>query len=335
MFSAKNAVLFLIPFIGFSFASTIIANSTELNQCTLCHTDPGLIDELTEEAIMYGEDAPEISSKQKGNGYQVKQAPFDLYEKVLVQESFLSSIHGQIPCQLCHLGDPDSTDPETAHLGMIKDPSLNSEETCGQCHEDITSEAVNSLHMNPAPLYATLGKRCSREQVDTLKKAALQGQCLSCHQGSCGSCHVSRPDVTGGGLREGHIFTKNPDFVYQCLPCHTSPTGTDFIGKKGKGDVHYRMYQMTCSSCHSGQELHASANGAKDRYHFEQRPQCIDCHENISNGPIPEHVTHKNVSCYVCHAAPFKTVPPVTWEQTEMESHIHSPLLRQKISKLD
>jgi len=38
-----------------------MANELELNQCTLCHTDPDLIDELTEEAIMYGEDAPEIS----------------------------------------------------------------------------------------------------------------------------------------------------------------------------------------------------------------------------------------------------------------------------------
>jgi 3-mercaptopyruvate sulfurtransferase SseA len=306
MFSAKSAALFLIPFIGFSFALVNIANSSEQSQCALCHTDPDLIDELTEEAIMYGDDIPEISSRQKGKGYQVQQAPFDLYEKVLVNESFLSTTHGQIPCQLCHLGDPDSTDPETAHRGMIKDPSLDSEKTCGQCHEDITSGATNSLHMNPAPLYATLKKRCSREQMDTLEEAVLQSQCLSCHQGSCGSCHVSRPNVSGGGLRDGHIFKKKPDFVYQCLPCHTSPTGTDFIGKKGKGDVHYRKYQMTCSSCHSGEEMHAEASGTQDRYHFEQRIQCIDCHEDLSKGPIPEHVLHKNVSCYVCHAAPYQ-----------------------------
>ncbi len=306
MFSAKNIALYFIPFLSFLFIPAAMANELELNQCTLCHTDPDLIDELTEEAIMYGEDAPEISPKQMGMGYGVKQAPFDLYEKVLVKEEFLSSPHGQIPCQLCHLGNPDSTDPDTAHLGMLRDPSLNSEKTCGQCHEEISAEAVNSLHMNPAPLYNTLGKRCSREQMDTLEQTTLQAQCLSCHQGSCGSCHVSRPDISGGGLREGHIFNKKPDFIDQCFPCHTSPTGTDFIGKKGKGDVHYRKYKMTCSSCHSGQEMHASSGDAKNRYHFDQRPQCIDCHDNITDGPIPEHVLHQNVSCHVCHAAPYQ-----------------------------
>ncbi len=306
MFSTKTATLFLLSFLGLAFFSVPAASSSELSQCALCHIDSGLIDELTEEAIMYGDDKPEVSSLQKGKGYMVQQAPFDLYEKVLVSESFLSSTHGQIPCQLCHLGDPDTSNPEKAHQGMIKDPSLDSDNTCGQCHQDIVSMAAKSLHMDPAPLYRALNKRCSTSQVETLEQGTLQGQCLSCHQGSCGSCHVSRPKVSGGGLRDGHIFSKKPDFVFQCLPCHTSPTGTDFTGKKGKGDVHYRSHQMTCSDCHTGKELHASADGARDRYHFEQRIQCTDCHENISEGPIPEHVTHTNVSCYVCHAAPYQ-----------------------------
>lgn len=306
MFSTKNTAFLLISLLLFSFMPATSINGAELSQCALCHTNPDLMDELTEEAIMYGEDEPETSSRQVGKGYGVKRAPFDLYEKILVSESFLSSPHGQIPCQLCHLGNPESSDPATAHAGMLKDPSLSSAETCGQCHEDIVSNAVNSLHINNTPLYASLEKRCSREQIDRLKEATLPGQCLSCHQGSCGSCHVSRPDISGGGLREGHLFKKKPDFIDQCLPCHTSPTGTDFIGKNGKGDVHYRKHKMTCSSCHSGSELHASAGKAQDRYHLEQRPQCIDCHSSISNGPIPEHVIHKNVSCYVCHAAPYQ-----------------------------
>jgi thiosulfate/3-mercaptopyruvate sulfurtransferase len=302
----KSAFFLSLSLMGMFFISSSPVQATEENQCTICHTDPGLIDELTEEAIMYGEGDPEISPKQKGKGYGVKQAPFDLYEKVLVDEAFLASLHGQIPCQLCHGGDPDATDPENAHKGLLKDLSLNAMETCGQCHDQISSQAVDSLHMNPAVLFATLGKRCSREQMDTLKTAALQQQCLTCHEGSCGSCHVSRPDVTGGGLRKGHLFSKTPDFVYQCLPCHTAPTGNDFIGKKGKGDVHYRKYQMTCVSCHPGEEMHASASGAKNRYEFDPLPQCTDCHEGISNGPIPEHVTHQNVSCSVCHAGPYQ-----------------------------
>ena len=306
MFSARTAILSLIPVFCFLLLPVSLTYSAEQNQCALCHVDTDRIDELTEEAISFGDDLPEISSMQQGTGYRVKQAPFDLYEKVLVSEDFLSSTHGKIPCQLCHLGNPDSNDPDTAHAGMVSDPSINSQETCGQCHGDITETAVYSLHLNPAPLYATVEKRCSKEQMDTLKEAALEQQCLSCHQGSCGSCHVSRPDVSGGGLRSGHLFTKKPDFVYQCLACHSHPTGNDFIGKNGKGDIHYRKHKMTCSSCHSSQELHASADGAGGRYHVEQRTQCISCHEEVSEGPIPEHVLHKTLSCSVCHAAPYQ-----------------------------
>lgn len=306
MSSAKRFVFLCLLCLTLALVPATMTSAAEGNQCALCHTDPDLIDELTEEAISYGDEVPEISPQQQGKGYGVKRAPFDLYEKVLVDESFLSSIHGQIPCQLCHLGDPKSSDPERAHKGMIKDPSLVSDQSCGQCHDGITRTAADSLHMNPGPLLRTLKKRCSKEQYDTLKDTVISEQCLSCHQGSCGSCHVSRPDVAGGGLRKGHLFQKSPDFLYQCLPCHTAPTGTDFIGKKGPGDVHYRRFQMGCSSCHSGQELHRAAGDAKDRYHLDGRPQCIDCHAGISDGPIPEHVTHKSLSCYVCHAAPYQ-----------------------------
>ncbi len=307
MVSTKHLILFFLPLLSLTLADTALCEPLGQNQCVLCHTNEELIDTLTEDAIIFGEDAQEVSDLQQGSGYLVKQAPFDLYEKILVHEDFLSTPHGQIPCQLCHLGDPDSSDPEAAHRGMVADPSINSEDTCGQCHGDITESAINSLHINPAPLYNSIDKRCSKEQADTLKDTVLKEQCLTCHQGSCGSCHVSRPKVVGGGLRSGHLFKKTPDFRYQCLPCHTHPTGTDFIGKNGKGDVHYRKYKMTCSACHSGEELHASAEGAENRYHVQELPKCIDCHGNILKGDIPEHTLHKDtVSCSVCHSAPYQ-----------------------------
>lgn len=306
MFSAKTSILFcsvLLLSPTFIFHS---ATATELTQCAICHTDSELMDELTEEAISFGEDDSEVSTMQHGKGYGVKKAPFDLYEKMLVDETFLQSTHGKIPCHLCHQGNPDSADPVTAHQGMLRDPSLDSETTCGQCHADISKSGKDSLHMNPSPLYQTLGKRCSAEQLTKLKESILDTQCLSCHQGSCGSCHVSRPDVIGGGLQKGHFFNKKPDFIYTCLPCHTSPTGNDFIGKQGSGDIHYRKYNMNCTSCHGAKELHAAANKDDTRYHFEAKIECIDCHEKVTNDSIPEHVLHKNVSCAVCHAAPYQ-----------------------------
>ncbi len=306
MVSAKTfvqicSVLFLLV-----LPVCLSAVAAELTQCAICHIDSSLMDELTEETIMFGEDDSEISPMQHGKGYGVKKAPFDLYEKMLVAEDFLQSSHGQIPCHLCHRGNPDSDKPNIAHTGLISDPSLDSEATCGQCHADISKSSSTSLHTQASPLYYTLGKRCSTEQLAKLKNSILDSQCLTCHQGSCGSCHVSRPDVAGGGLQKGHFFNKNPDFVFTCLPCHTSPTGTDFIGQKGSGDIHYRKYKMTCTSCHGGNELHTAAVKGEDRYHFSAKIACTNCHEDVSNGEIPEHVLHKNVSCAVCHATPYQ-----------------------------
>ncbi len=306
MFSTKSFVFLCSALFLFATPGFGSAIAAELTQCAICHIDSSLMDELTEEAIMFGEDDSEISPKQHGKGYGVIKAPFDLYEKMLVAEDFLQSPHGQIPCQLCHQGNPDSDDPIIAHEGLVSDPSLDSETTCGQCHAEISKSGSASMHMQASPLYKTLGKRCSTDQLTKLKSSILDKECLTCHQGSCGSCHVSRPDVAGGGLQKGHFFSKKPDFVYTCLPCHTSPTGTDFIGKKGSGDIHYRKYKMTCISCHGGEELHTAAKKGEDRYHFSAKAECIDCHEAISNGPIPEHVLHPNVSCAVCHAAPYQ-----------------------------
>ena len=306
MFSGKTSVLFCAALFLLTPLVLRPVQAAELTQCAICHTDDELMDELTEEAIMFGEDEDEISPMQHGKGYGVKKAPFDLYEKMLVDEDFLQSTHGQIPCHLCHKGNPDSDDPAVAHEGLLSDPSLDSETTCGQCHADISDNGNDSLHMKPGPLYATLDKRCSADQLSKLNDSILDRQCLSCHQGSCGSCHISRPDVVGGGLQKGHFFNKKPDFVYNCLPCHTAPTGNDFIGKKGSGDIHYRKYNMTCTSCHGGEELHAAAKEGDNRYHFSEKAECIDCHEAVSDDPIPEHVLHKNVSCAVCHAAPYQ-----------------------------
>lgn len=306
MFSAKSSPFFLVFFL---LVACLIANplkGAEITQCALCHIDAELMDELTEDAIMFGEDEPETSSLQQGNGYGVKKAPFDLYEKKLVDERFLNSPHGQIPCHLCHMGNPDSDDPGTAHQGLAADPSKNSSQTCGQCHEAIVLSAENSLHMNPQALFATLSKRCSPDQIAELGSSVLENQCQSCHQVTCGSCHVSRPDVSGGGLQQGHLFTKTPDPISTCMTCHTAPTGNDFIGKKGSGDIHYRKHKMGCIACHNKEELHSSAAEGDNRYHFPKKIECIDCHSNVADGPIPEHVIHTNVSCAVCHAAPYQ-----------------------------
>jgi 3-mercaptopyruvate sulfurtransferase SseA len=304
---------FRIPFyflaVSVFLLSPIQALSAEqsLSSCAICHTDDDAIDELTSAAIVDAE-GPDMSDLQLGAGCQVKQAPFDLYEKVLVDPDFLESVHGKVSCEKCHGGDPTSDDPDKAHEGMVRDPSLeNSERACGECHDRIVNTAKESLHSIADPLMNSLKERCSEEQWNKLNSDdGLKRQCLSCHNNSCGTCHVSRPDITGGGLNNGHMFQAKPDFIYQCAACHTIPIAGDFFGTYSEGDVHYRDGRMVCIDCHGGEEMHASGKKVKDRYHLPELPKCIDCHQDLEQGPIRHHEIHAGlVDCTVCHSQQY------------------------------
>jgi len=284
------------------------ARAAALSGCAKCHTDGDRLDELTAKIIT--ETVPaEKSPLQQGQGCVATPAPFDLYEKILVKPTFLETTHGKKPCQDCHKGNPESDDPATAHQGMVRDPSLaDPEAACGSCHGDIVKTAKDSLHTRPTVLLDTMRKRCTPQQWQTMQeKQVAERHCLTCHTASCGTCHVSRPVAAGGGLVEGHVFKKTPEFVYQCASCHTVPVANDFTGDSSLGDVHYRDAHMVCTDCHGGQEMHALGLGVQGRDQLPQRSHCTDCHKNLEQGPIRLHdATHlKKMTCTVCHAQAY------------------------------
>jgi 3-mercaptopyruvate sulfurtransferase SseA len=307
----RSFMFFLILFSAIS-ALSLISNvpavqATELTSCAKCHIDEDILDELTEEIIAEAED-PDISDLQAGRGCGVKQAPFDAFEKNIIDEDFLATIHGQIACNECHKGNPKGETPEEAHKGMVKDPSLdNLEAACAKCHYKITKNAGKSLHTSPETMLKLLKERSSPDQWEDMHDKATSQHCFSCHISSCGSCHVSRPDVTGGGLMNGHLFKKKPDFVYQCASCHTIPMANDYTGLLSLGDVHYRNGRMVCTDCHKANEMHASGVNVKDRYHLPEMPNCTDCHQDLEQGAIRTHGIHsETVACHVCHSQAYQ-----------------------------
>ena len=79
-------------------------------------------------------------------------APLELYEKIYVKPSFLETEHGQIACEECNGGDPKDSNWQTAHKGVVKDPTFtDADRVCGECHEEIIYTAKNSLHYTLAP----------------------------------------------------------------------------------------------------------------------------------------------------------------------------------------
>ena len=232
--------------------------------------------------------------------------PLEPQQKVLVSEDFLSTDHGDIGCENCHGGDPDSNQKALAHEQMDPSPSINNpEEACGECHEEIVATATDSLHATLATFPAVLKRRANMDKWAHVDEAR-QNHCASCHT-SCGGCHVSRPPSAQKGFVNGHVFQKHSDPLNQCTACHGSRVGNEFYGMRGQGDVHAAKAGMDCVSCHTADEMHAAApEQAVSRYELKEMPACTDCHKNLRVGSVREHTIHNDkVQCQVCHSQTY------------------------------
>lgn len=232
--------------------------------------------------------------------------PLEPQEKVLLSPDFLDSEHGEIGCEACHGGDPSANDKGGAHSGLVPNPSISDPvQACGECHEEITATAPNSLHTTLSPFTTILKSRSDTDTWETVEKAR-ERHCGYCHT-SCGGCHVNRPQNVGSGFVNGHVFNRRPDLLNQCTACHGSRVGNEFLGKRGQGDVHAFKGDMGCVACHRAEEMHAAApEGIKDRYHLKEQVRCTDCHKDLAYGSIRDHNIHiGKVQCQVCHSQTY------------------------------
>jgi len=238
----------------------------------------------------------------------------ELYEKIYVKPAFLTTDHGKIACEPCHGGDPEDDDWQTAHKGLIRDPTYPDPTTaCGECHEEIVASAVSSLHFTPRPMKQAIEQRTGNENPAALKSidAAINRHCFTCHA-SCGQCHVSRSDYAAGGLLAAHRFIKTPSMDTTCASCHGGRVHGEYTGIQDdyEADVHYVDEDMTCMDCHKASEMHASAEGVKTRFDLPERPTCQTCHPDAvtENAAVRSHAVHQGrVACQVCHAQAGKS----------------------------
>ena len=237
----------------------------------------------------------------------------ELHEKVFVDPDFLDTEHGQLGCTACHGGNAQNPDWQTAHQGVIKDPSYpDPTKACGGCHEEICAENRASLHITLAPYNRTILARMDTTSHETMSTvtSAMETHCMNCHS-SCGQCHVSRPHSVDGGFVEGHLFQKKPPMATNCTSCHGSRLEKEYTGKNEgfTADVHYGKRYMKCIACHKGSEMHGVNGQAPSRYQAANIPACIDCHADaISEKPKTEiHRTHvAKLECHVCHSVSYK-----------------------------
>lgn len=237
------------------------------------------------------------------------------HEKMFVDPAFAEDAnHGSIGCHECHGGNPAEPDYLAAHNGVVRDPTFpDPGPVCGDCHPDIVEKSRASLHATLHPFTRMIDARSGSDSPEqhVIVDKTRQAHCGACHS-SCGQCHVSRPTYVGGGLLNMHFFERNPPWREVCTACHGSRIEKEYLGEN-KGvppDVHWRKRFFRCIKCHSGEEMHADASGAANRYQAPDAPKCIQCHASIYDDAAPsaeQHRMHKDkLSCQVCHAVSYK-----------------------------
>jgi len=233
--------------------------------------------------------------------------PLEVWEKVFVKDAeFLQSTHGKVGCVICHGGDSRNGEKELAHVGLVADPS---EGNCNTCHKDIAHVNEMSLHATLSGMKSALEARGGNLEEGSPLATAFDNHCQQCHT-TCGQCHVSRPDEMEGGLVSGHRFRETPSMQYNCVACHGSRVGDEYLGKNTgvPGDIHWLKGGMTCSDCHS-QELHGSGEALDTRFHNPATVKCEDCHQDVwtNTANNPQHEQHlSDLSCQVCHSVAYK-----------------------------
>lgn len=288
----------------------------EINECLLCHANKQALMDTASPVII-------VESENSGESLGGEVAPLESWEKVLVDEAaFLATVHGKIDCQACHQGI-QSPDKEIAHSDLIPYPSDDPETFCGKCHPNLTAAAENSLHATLDGFWTVLESRGVPEDHPQAEEM-FGDHCASCHA-SCGDCHVSRPTSVDGGFIDGHVFNAVPSMTDNCIACHGSRVGNEYLGNHEdlKADTHFRQGQMTCVDCHTGQEMHGVTTSCQDchqgpeineipppnhRYDGLQTPSCESCHSKVKAGNDNNllHEIHPGtMSCQVCHSVSY------------------------------
>lgn len=245
--------------------------------------------------------------------------PMAAWERVWIDADMYSQdLHSLINCTQCH-GGQAVDDMTLAHTDMVERPAKNPE-TCGACHTDVTPASLNSLHSTLAGYDTVLYDRSIPENHPALEEAEAN-HCNSCHT-TCGDCHISQPYSVGGGLLDGHAYVQTPPMSQTCTACHGSRVKNEYFGlNEGfPSDVHFRE-RMSCSDCHTADEIHGVGITAEHRYDGAQEPNCETCHqEQIGVGSgIEQHEIHGTeiLSCQSCHSVEYTNCTNCHVEKTD------------------
>lgn len=221
--------------------------TSQSESCETCHLDP-------ENLIRVGADESELDR------LTIEQPP--------------EAAHTHIGCVICHWGEGETEDVETAHATLTTDPGLGDCEVCLACHHDMPDIFPGDRLQTPHNSVVH-GHEADVHCSDCHSEAAhgfdpMSGE-MFCPMEVCLGCH-----------QELQLESEFED----CSVCHTSPH--DLV--------------MQCDVCHQSVEIWedvAYVEHSVELMDNHARAQCFDCHER------PEFAGLQYI-CSDCHERPHE-----------------------------
>jgi hypothetical protein len=294
----------LVPVIIMLFMIGCVKDQSgaRVDSCEGCHTSYSYLQEVH---------SPDTTAPAGGCGGEAPvYAPYDrVYMGGTGYQAYKESGHYEVGCTGCHNGKDGTADKDKAHgEDFIAHPSSEYDTKCSACHQEITDNFKTSIHNGTGQKRkVTMRSGLSGpDDFDKLPAHQIEGytnNCATCH-GTCGNCHVVRPALGGGGLANGHAFTKTPDMVSTCVTCHSSRGGHAFMGVASgtQPDVHLKKAGFKCVDCHTGSELHGDGDKVDHRYAYKGLPSCDKCHTGKQNSNLYHAVHFDDFDCQICHS---------------------------------
>lgn len=240
-----------------------------------------------------------------------------------------AGMHGAMPCNVCHLGDPEGATVLEAHRGMRVDGAALDivDRTCGQCH----ARAVRTVKASPMATgrgliavdrwaFGEIPRPDGQEtfidishlQHPTPAQDHLRRLCLGCHLNTHKDNRddVIGPDAGSGcaachwGPKNGHKHSALPGTPSEnrCFGCHS---------RSSRISLTYRGWAEI--SGHGAGACAADTVLADDRtlcripadVHHEAGMSCVDCHlhtEVMGDGHTYLHAEQAvEIRCETCH----------------------------------
>lgn len=240
-FFKRISLIILVVFslygaLGFSTAS----GQPETEDCMDCHEDDSLV-------------------LEKEDGRRVS-----LY---IDAEQYESSIHGKIPCYLCH---SDIREVPHKEGGLAK-------VDCGSCHPEEAMRFMDSIHQGPlarGDIFAPSCKNCHGKHHILAAKDTESSVFRENVLFTCGGCHVGVASKYRESIH-AQLMEKGDKRTPSCPDCHSSHR---ILGSHG---ALYRLIVINqCGMCHM-----EYFETFRDTYHGKitalgevRGAKCYDCH---------------------------------------------------------